>query len=88
MVDYVAILDAFGVVGGDWREFRGGEEAGDAAAVAGGYGGTGVGLATGAGGLVELGTVDFGRAEGGGESGGRGRSGAEGEGVEFGLGEC
>lgn len=88
MVDDVAILDTFGVVGGDRREFRGGEEAGDSATVAGGDGGTGVGLATGAGGLVELGTVDFGREEGGRESGGRRRSGAEGEGVEFGLGEC
>jgi hypothetical protein len=35
VIDNVAILDAFGIVGGDGREFRGGEESGDAAAMAG-----------------------------------------------------
>ncbi len=90
MIDNVAILDAFGIVGGDGREFRGGEESGDAAAMAGGgvgIGGARVGLAAGPGGFVELRTVDFGREKvrGVAEVEGRGGGGTEGKSVKLRL---
>ena len=64
VVDDEAVLGVFGVVGGEGRELGGREEAGEAAA-AGGRGGVGegVGLAVGAGALVEEGGVDLGSEE-------------------------
>lgn len=89
VVDDEAVLYAFGVVGGDGRGLWGGEEAGDAAAVASGWvgiGGPGVGLSARASGFVEEGAVDFGGEEVGVvEIKGGGR--AEREGLELRLGE-
>lgn len=64
VVDDEAVFSVLGVVSREGRELGGGEEAGEAAAAArrGGLG-AGVGLAAGAGALVEEGGVDLGSDE-------------------------
>lgn len=91
VVDDMAVLDAFWVVGGDGGKLGSREEAGNSAAVAGGrgrIGGAGVGLAAGACGFVENGAVDFRGKEVSRVAEIEGGGGAVGECLEFRLGEC
>lgn len=101
IADDHSVLVAFRIVGGDWRGLRSGEKTGEAVAVVvtgggggcgGGGGGLGlrgarVGLAAGAGALVEDGAVDLREEEFIGEVGIDGGGGAEGEGEEVRLGQ-
>lgn len=101
MIEDRTILIPLGIVSGHGRKFGYRQEAGDAAAVAGGSDGGGggvgrrglgsagarIGLAARTGALVEERPVDFGDDKLVGTAEVEGGGGAEGEGMELGLGE-